>query len=123
MCEVRRAMAGFALSDLALAAQAIMIPVWRRVSIRAAEVLTALREDPAAPGLEDRYAASLAELSEMAAVFAESRGDTYAITYQRVCRQIADLMAAAGGARPAWRILQRTKAIARGHPPRERVTH
>jgi len=107
-------------------AMALIVP---RVLRDAAAAREAMRDDPAAPGLEDAYRYLLRELGDLATVFvttnAESHRtpdpyDEHAGAYRTISAEINAFMAAGQAAQPVWGILRRSRAAARGRPPPRR---
>jgi hypothetical protein len=113
-------------SELEPAARGAMAPLVPRVLRDAALVRDLMRDDPAAPGLEESYYLLLSELSDLAATFASADPvarhapdplDEYLGEYAEVCAEIPALMEAARTAQPAWRLLRLSYAAGRGRPP------
>ena len=132
--HTRRAMDAFCTvaahyPDMEPVARMAMAPLSARVRADAAEVLAAMRDDPAAPLLELAYSFIMTELSTLATVYVTmdvktratpDPADEYAGEYRAVCVLIEALMAASVGARPVWRLIRSSRAIARARPPPRR---
>lgn len=132
--HTRRAMDAFCTvaahyPDMEPVARMAMAPLSARVRADAAEILAAVRDDPAAPSLERAYASVMSELSTLATVYVTTDvktrttpdpADEYADEYRAVCALIKVLMVASVGAQPTWRLLRSSRAIARARPPPRR---
>jgi len=90
-----------------------------QVLLDAAAARGAMRDDPAAPGLEQAYIGLLWELGNLATVFATvdaethqcpDPGDEYAGEYQRLCAETGALISASQDAKPVWAMINHSWA-------------
>lgn len=119
---VRGIVAAFAQLDasaphLAPVARALIEPGLECALSGAQQVLSSIRADPAAPGLEEDYVGALDELGSLAAIFVGDFDAQPTREYSRLTATLTELMSAAEIARPVWRIIRRGQLVARSAPP------
>jgi hypothetical protein len=110
------------MEPVARGAVALIVP---RVLQDAAAVRGAMRDDPAAPGLEDSYRFLLDELSGLATVFVMVSADVRqspnhqtetqspeSDEHRAISAETEALMVASQMAKPAWAMLRQSRAVA-----------
>jgi len=109
------------------AARAMIAPLVDRASADLAAIRAAVRDDPAAPGLEAACLYLLGEMGWLATVYAGPPGgrrapdpDEYSAEYARVCAGIQALLGLMGGQRDLWRFFRESRAAFRARPPPRR---